>query len=737
EFYIIKFKLESGEIIPCATLRPETIYGVTNIWVKDGGTYVKAKVDNEIWILSASALIKLKEQLKDVEKIEEVKVNDLIGKVVENPITKEKVPILPAKFVDLEIGTGIVMSVPAHAPYDYIGLEDLKKEKDSFIKKIVEEIKIKVIIKSPDYKEIPAKEACEKFGVKNQEEKEKLDLATEEVYKKEFHKGVMIVDDFKNTPVSMAKEKVVEKLNRINSLSSIWEPSGEVICRCKTRCYVKILENQWFLKYSDEEWKNRVRKAFSKIKIYPEEVREQFINTVDWLENKACARKTGLGTKLPWDKEWIVETLSDSTIYMALYTIYHLIKNLDAEKIKDSFFDYIFLGKGNLEDVAKENGVDEELLKKAREEFEYFYPVDLRGSGKDLIQNHLTFYVFHHTAIWENEKYWPRIIAVNGFVNVGGEKMSKSKGNIIPLRNLLDSYGSDLVRINIISSAENLNDADWRFENLETFKERIDFLFEIVKNLDKVKERELTNLDKYLINFIGKKILEAESAYEELRFRTVTQFLIFDSINAIKWYINRVGSIEKCNKIVLERVLKDLIRAISPLLPHISEEIWNILGNKNFVFEAGYPKIENINEYFILIEEFVRQTIGDIREIISFKNLKPKEIHLIVAAKWKFDLYKKFVNEEAKDLKSFISYLNDSSLVEIVKKYYGKLEEMKKKNEIKEIVEREDQIKALFESKEFIEKEFNCKVEIEEEENSAIEKKTQATPFKVAIYIVV
>jgi len=736
EFYIIKFRLESGEIIPCATLRPETIYGVTNIWVKKNGSYIRARVNNEIWILSKAAVVKLGEQLNRVEELEEIKAESLIGKVVENPVTKEKVQILPAEFVDLEMGTGIVMSVPAHAPYDYIALEELKKERDSFVSEIVQKIEIKVIIKTPDYKEIPAKEVCLRFGISSQTEKDKLDLATEELYKKEYHKGVMIVNELKNVSVKEAKEKTIKILKGLNSIASIWEPSGEVVCRCKTKCYVKILENQWFLKYSDKEWKNKVKSALSKMKIYPEESREQFINTIEWLENKACARKTGLGTKLPWDKDWIVETLSDSTIYMALYTVYHLIKDLDAEKIKDSFFDYIFLGKGDLEYVAKENCVEKEILKRAREEFEYFYPVDLRGSGKDLVQNHLIFYIYHHVAIWEDEKYWPKSIAVNGFVNVAGEKMSKSKGNIIPLRKLIENYGSDLVRINIISSAEELNDADWRFENIEVFRERINFIFELAHNIEKLEEREFNSLDRFLVNMIAKKIIEAEKAYEELKFRTVTQLLVFDSINAIKWYINRVGSLEKGNKRVVKEVLSYLVRALSPILPHISEEVWKILGNDGFVFEVGYPKIEKVDEHAIILEEFIKQVIGDIREIMSFKKLKPREIYLIIGAKWKFDVYKAFLNGEKIDVKAFTSSYEEKNFGEVFYRYYKRLEDMRRKNELKWIIEREEQIRILEENKEYIEKEFNCKVIIEEEEKSKIEKKVQATPFKVAIHIV-
>jgi len=57
-----------------------------------------------------------------------------VGKTVKNPVTGKEVPILPATFVDPDVATGIVMSVPAHAPYDWIALEDLKKDKETLKK---------------------------------------------------------------------------------------------------------------------------------------------------------------------------------------------------------------------------------------------------------------------------------------------------------------------------------------------------------------------------------------------------------------------------------------------------------------------------------------------------------------------------------------------------------------------------------------------------------------------------
>ena len=65
------------------------------------------------------------------------------------------------------------------------------------------------------------------------------------------------------------------------------------------------------------------------MRIIPEEYRVEFENKVDWLKDKACARRKGLGTRLPFDKEWLIESLGDSTIYMSYYIIARFIEKGD------------------------------------------------------------------------------------------------------------------------------------------------------------------------------------------------------------------------------------------------------------------------------------------------------------------------------------------------------------------------------------------------------------------------
>lgn len=70
--------------------------------------------------------------------------------------------------------------------------------------------------------------------------------------------------------------------------------------------------------------------------------------------------------------------------------------------------------------------IEEEKLSKIRAEFEYWYPIDMRVSGKDLIQNHLSYYLFNHVAIWKNRpERWPVSVRANGHLLLNNEKVIK------------------------------------------------------------------------------------------------------------------------------------------------------------------------------------------------------------------------------------------------------------------------------------------------------------------------
>lgn len=60
--------------------------------------------------------------------------------------------------------------------------------------------------------------------------------------------------------------------------------------------------------------------------LFSDEARHSFEHTLSWLNQWACSRSFGLGSRLPWDEEYLIESLSDSTIYMAYYTVAHFLQ---------------------------------------------------------------------------------------------------------------------------------------------------------------------------------------------------------------------------------------------------------------------------------------------------------------------------------------------------------------------------------------------------------------------------
>ena len=208
------------------------------------------------------------------------------------------------------------------------------------------------------------------------------------------------------------------------------------------------------LAYANEEWTETTEKALKNMNLYPEKARNQFEYVLQWLKNWACVREKGLGTKLPWDDSWVIESLSDSTIYMAYYTVADYLQELKEEQLTESLFDAIF-GAGNTKLASEETGINQSTILGWRNEFNYWYPYDLRISGKDLIQNHLSFSLFNHTAMFDSDK-WPKGFAVNGWVLVEGEKMSKSKGNFFTMKELNEKYGVVSSLYSIPSSAKTL-----------------------------------------------------------------------------------------------------------------------------------------------------------------------------------------------------------------------------------------------------------------------------------------
>lgn len=652
ELTLLKFEAD-GKLFLTATLRPETITGATNLWLNPDIKYIEVETGGEKWVVSEEAYGNLQHQINDLEVVGDIDPKEYIGTFVKNPVTGEELPILPASFVDGAYGSGVVFSEPADAPADYIALQDLKNNidllKEYNLEDVIADVNPIPVVEVKGYSEIPAKDIIEGMGITSQGD-EKLHDATNELYKVEFSKGRML-PEFGGKKVSVAREEFKSEMLDNNTATIMFDfAERPVICRCGGQCVVKIMDDQWFMSYSDEEWTRKTEKLLEREKIVPPEIRNNFEYYLDWLDDWACSRNIGLGTKLPWDDKWLIEPLTDSTIYMSYYSIAKYLKDMDPEVLNDAFFDKVFLDIDS-DDIK----VDSDMVEEIQKEFNYWYPLDWRLSAKDLVGNHLSFLMFHHSAIFPEDK-WPKGTVVFGMGLLEGNKMSSSKGNVILLKDAIEDYSADVVRLFLMASAEPWQDFDWREKEVLGTKRRLEWFKEFADKVEEIKgspldlsnigEVELTRtIDKWMIGQLNQNIKEATEALEGFQTRKALQNALFLLRKDIDHYLYRVKHLldkqDPAVIYVLSTVLENWIRLLAPFTPHTSEEIWSEYGGKGFVSEAQWPTYDEdlVNPQIERSEQLVQNTLKDINQIQNMVKGDVEKIHIYIAPNWKWELY--------------------------------------------------------------------------------------------------
>jgi len=453
---------------------------------------------------------------------------------------------------------------------------------------------------------------------------------------------------------------------------------------------------------------------------------------------------------LPWDPNWIVETLSDSTIYPALYTIskYLNLGIVKPNQLNIDVLNYVYLGIGDPAKLSSQTGIKEEVLKQMRGEFLYWYPVDMRISAKELVPNHLTFYIFHHVAIFE-PRHWPRGIGVNGMLKIEGEKMSKSKGNFIPLKRAIEVYGADATRATLLLAAEDLDDPDWRDKNAREARNMLDVLIRICKDVASADSHDHTKVDEWLLSTLQKKIQKITSAMEKLKTRTAFSEALYGLYNDWKWYIRRTGG--KIGK-AAERFLEEWIKILAPFIPFTSEECWSILGKSGFVSLEKWPEPQDdlINEDAELREDLLKNLMEDIRSITEVYGKTPGKIVIYVSSRKKKDLLEKAIELTRHESKGTVGKLIKWMISEkvtdpkkaptLAKLMIDTVTSLTSKYGTETLLKAaEDELELYRESIEFLEREFNAEIEIYSEDQENIydprNKASAALPLRPGIYI--
>lgn len=743
EYTLLKFKFndeynETNEnYLVAATLRPETIFGQTNLWVNPEAAYVRVEVEGENWIMSRGAADKLVYQKEDVLLKEDIGPKNLIGKTAVAPGINKEIIILPATFVDPQTASGIVTSVPSDAPYDYLALKLLQKNKELIKKYNLDEEKINAlalipIIKTKGYGDFPAKEIIEKLKIQSLDDP-KLEEATKEIYKAGFHSGIMAntCGKYSGKKVEEAKELMKAELIEQGKADLFYDLSEEVLCRCGEKVVVKKIDDQWFIKYSDAELTERSKEQAKEMNIYPQEYYENLPSTLDWFTDRACTRLGNwLGSKFPFDERWTIEPISDSTLYPAYYVVSKFFNNgtLKINELTEEFFDYVFLG------ITKNV---KEKWKPIREEFEYFYPLDLNLGGKEHKTVHFPVFLMNHVAILPEDK-WPKGIFVNWWVTGKGGKISKSKGGAEPIPEAIKKFGVDAMRLYYAHIGSPHADVVWTEEIVLNYKnalERIYVLTEELKKLDGKKKP----IDDWLVSRINENIRTITRAMEKYELRELASLVYYTMHEDLRWYKRRGGE----NKKVIKESITNWAILMNPITPHLSEELNELNGNgpKELVSSSLWPIVdeEKISLKAEAGEELIKEVMEGMRNVIKLAKLeKPKTFTFFIAKDWVYELFnllsremkvtrnvgeimKKVLEQEGMKLKG----QEVSKLVLSVVKDPAKLPKF--------ILSAEEEFEHLNKAKDFLEKEFNCAVKIVTDSDHP--KANSALPGKVGILV--
>ncbi|KAF8522737.1 hypothetical protein BU17DRAFT_86642 [Hysterangium stoloniferum] len=616
-----------------ATLRPETMYGQTNCFVGPALKYGFFTVnDTDVYLCTYRAARNMAFQgisspRGEVSQITEIEGSQIIGTKIKAPFAVyPEVYVLPMDNVLATKGTGVVTSVPSDSPDDWATLADLKKKPEFYgIDPAWAAFDPVPVLSTPAYGDMTAAALVKQLKIQSQKDVKQLAEAKEIAYKEGFYSGTMVVGEFKGVSVQDAKPKVREAMIKAGLAFAYAEPEGMIISRSNDECVVALMD-QWYLDYGEAGWRAQAEKLLAKMDTFGEETRNGFEAVLRWLNQWACARTYGLGSKVPWDPTFMVESLSDSTIYMAYYTVaYHLQGGIvdgskpgplgiTPDQMTDEVWEYIFVDGPwpNPAPLPKEKA---DIMK---HEFNYFYPFDVRSSGKDLIPNHLTFSVYNHTAIFP-EKHWPAGMRTNGHLMLNGKKMSKNTGNFLTLRDGVKKFGADATRLALADAGDGIEDANFDEMSANAMILRLHTLLEwcseTIQSEASLRSGEKQYHDRVFEEEIKELINTTQQHYERMNFKDAVKYGFFEMQIARDWYREITADVGM-HVDTIKYWIRTAALIVQPIIPHTSEHIWSaILNEPKSVQLARWPKPEQPVDRTILDSGvYIRTIVKSVRE---------------------------------------------------------------------------------------------------------------------------
>ncbi len=251
------------------------------------------------------------------------------------------------------------------------------------------------------------------------------------------------------------------------------------------------------------------------------------------------------------------------------------------------------------------------------DKLKYWLPVDWYNGGMEHVTRHLIYSRFWHKFLYDigvvptAEPYAKRT-AQGLILGPDGQKMSKSRGNVVDPNDVVDTFGADTLRVYILFMGDYGSAAPWSESSMRGCKRFLDRVAQLAERA------EGTGVTKELETPFHRTIKKVSSDIEEMKFNT--------AIAAMMTLLNEIDEVGHLT--VTE--LGTLVRLLSPFAPHLCEEVWESIGGEGFCSLAAWPEYDEAKTELSTVEVAV-QVCGKLKGVVTMPKGADKETALEIA----------------------------------------------------------------------------------------------------------
>lgn len=489
-------------------------------------TTIKFKCENKDLLISTTRPELLPACVAVFVNPKDDRYKNLIGKTATVPLFNNEVPIIADESAQIDKGTGVLMICSFGDKYD---ADAIKRHN----------LKAKIILN------------------KN---------------------GTINFGDYSGLKVQAARKKILEDLKNANLITEQNPITHSVNVHDKCGTPIEFLTTeQWFIKILEN--KNKWIELGNEIRWYPEFMHKRYdawVNGLEWDWN--ISRDRHFGVSIPaWECPKCKEIILASEDELPVDT---LSVNKKCPKCSTDA-----VPETKVLDTWATSSLTPQLSQSLINE--NFIPFSLRPNAHDIIRT-WAFYTIVRSYYEEKKIPWENII-VSGIVSLGGEKMAKSKGNVIDPKIVLDNYGADALRFWAAGSKLG-EDLDYLEKDLVSGKKMITklrnatkFVFMGLEDFDGEKPKNLEKIDELFLDKLNSLVEISTKSFENYdysRAKLETEKFFWQSFcdNYLEIVKNRIynseGDMKKSAQHVLYKSLLTILKLLAPIMPFITEELY-------------------------------------------------------------------------------------------------------------------------------------------------------------------